>query len=268
MSKSYYAGRANLACTIFVPYDCSNNCPFCTSKWMYSKLDKNLDSILEHIKYINNCPVISEFVITGGEPIANLKILKTIIDKCEKKVFINTTLPLQDNILEVIDYINNEPKIKGINISRHMNFKFKDVADKNLISKITKPIRINSVISDKSKILSFIDEWKDYGMVNLRADYRKITPTTLKCIDEIDNLLLENYYYKGNTSCLVCNSEFFGDSEYTFCYHRGLENSSVVFETKVYVNDIIINPDGLISLDWNRKKDLEFEQAIKTNKIK
>ena len=31
----YVAGRTNLACTIFVPYDCDNNCPFCTSKWMY-----------------------------------------------------------------------------------------------------------------------------------------------------------------------------------------------------------------------------------------
>ena len=30
----YVAGRNNLACTIFVPFDCDNNCPFCTSKWM------------------------------------------------------------------------------------------------------------------------------------------------------------------------------------------------------------------------------------------
>ena len=37
----YVAGRNNLACTIFVPYDCDNNCPFCTSKWMYRECGGN-----------------------------------------------------------------------------------------------------------------------------------------------------------------------------------------------------------------------------------
>ena len=44
----YVAGRTNLACTIFVPYDCDNNCPFCTSKWMYRESGMKMD-----IEYYN-----------------------------------------------------------------------------------------------------------------------------------------------------------------------------------------------------------------------
>jgi hypothetical protein len=56
-------------------------------------------------------------------------------------------LPLVKNIDEVIEYINSEPKIKGINVSRHIWYTFSGVADLSLIERIKKPIRINTVIN-------------------------------------------------------------------------------------------------------------------------
>ena len=56
--KKYVSGRENLACTIFVPWDCSNNCPFCTSKEMYGRMkdDFNLEEIYEQLKINNKLP--------------------------------------------------------------------------------------------------------------------------------------------------------------------------------------------------------------------
>ena len=30
-------GRDNISATIFVPYDCTNKCKFCTTKYLYKK---------------------------------------------------------------------------------------------------------------------------------------------------------------------------------------------------------------------------------------
>lgn len=262
---NYLAGRSNLACTIFVPYDCNNHCPFCTSKLMYRDIQFNLEKVLERIKLVNACNAVTEYVITGGEPIANLDILKQIVSVCTKKVYINTTLPNQKDLNQVIRYINYENKIKGVSISRHMDFKFPNVADKDTIRTIKKPVRINTVISDIQKIESFINEWMDYGLINLREDYRKIDTTTLKSWTEVSKLLMSRYTYRGTNSCLVCNSEFFGDENYLICYHRGLEKSAIELDNKIYINDIIIHPDGNIYYDWDKKTSDDFINALNDN---
>lgn len=147
----YKVGRGNLACTIFVPFDCNNNCPFCTSKIMYKELGDNvsLEKILWLISLLNDNPNIKEYVITGGEPFANLEMLDKIIDCMEKPIYINTTLPRVSDkgIIDIINYINTKDKISGVNISRHIGFNFKGVASIDEIKCITKPIRINTVIN-------------------------------------------------------------------------------------------------------------------------
>lgn len=107
----YIKGRSNLSCTIFVPWDCKNRCKFCTSKGMYSERDKDMEAILAQIEKVNKNPLITEFVLTGGEPLSDLEKLKILIDKMEKTVYINTTFPVMDNREEVIEFINGNEKI-------------------------------------------------------------------------------------------------------------------------------------------------------------
>ena len=73
----YVVGRSNLALTIFVPYDCPNHCPFCTSKDDYKDTSTfSLDEIIKSIRNIAYLPQITDIVITGGEPFADLKSLQ------------------------------------------------------------------------------------------------------------------------------------------------------------------------------------------------
>ena len=267
----YYKGRDNLACTIFVPFKCGNNCPFCNTKQMYDNFkysDEYLQKILGWIDVINNNENVTEFVLTGGEPFFNLEITKQIVDRCQKKVFINTTLPNLKNIDEIIEYINNEDKIKGINISRHIGLNYNvAIADKETINKIAKEIRINCILKDeytKDQLLEYIDYWvTPYRLINFRADYRNVTTDTLKNRDKWSELFLSIFFWEYTSNCLVCNSEFYSDEEYkVICYHRGLEHSCVIYGERCYVNDILIDMYGNIYKDWDMIEDKNFNEWL------
>ena len=264
----FVVGRSNLACTIFVPFDCNNNCPFCTSKKMYKEMEGKLDieAIISLIKGLNSNYSIKEYVLTGGEPFANLEETKRLVDSMEKRCFVNTTLPMVENIDEVIDYINTCDKIHGINVSRHIGFNFKGVADIDTINRIKKPIRVNTVINKNfsfDKFKEFVKEWgSDNRMINLRADYTKLDTTSLKARDDIETMLSTEYMFNGAGGCLVCHSSTFIADNCFIQYHRGLMYSSVKMGEKTYVNDVIITPDGKMYKDWDMKDDKEFNTWI------
>lgn len=273
----YYKGRNNLSCTIFVPVKCENNCPFCNTNIMYDNFEYDeiyLNKILESIDIINKIDSITEFVITGGEPFINLDITKKIVDKCDKPVFINTSLPKLNNIDKIIDYINNEDKIKGINISRHIRYihdKFTE--DLTTINKIKKYVRINTIVYSHynfSEIKNFIDYYaSEYRLINLRADYRKINTNNLKSRDDIDEMLLKEYKYEYSSGCLVCFTEVFSDEDYKVIqYHRGMEHSSVIYNNRCYVNDIIIDIYGNIYKDWDMVDDKDFLKTLYNKNLK
>ena len=91
----YYSGRTNLAATIFVPVKCGNNCKFCNTNILYKDFEYNEEYLLNMLYAIdmcNNNDKINEFVITGGEPIMNLDILKTIIDRTKKIAMKNSSI--------------------------------------------------------------------------------------------------------------------------------------------------------------------------------
>lgn len=274
MAYNYISGRGNLSCTIFVPFDCSNNCPFCTSKAMYKDLKPNLKNIINIIKLLNFNTVIKEYVFTGGEPFSNLNDLNILLNECQKPVYINTTLPTntESSIDDIIDFINNHEHINGINISRHIGFNFNRIASIDDINRIKKPIRINTVINKNFNLNKFLEFVTVFGgdnrLINLRADYRNITNETLKCRDSIDNFLLENFNYHHSNSCMVCNSEFFysDDWKYTIMYHRGLQFSSFVVGNKKFVNDVIVTPDAKIYGDWDLTEDKDFNMWLFLNK--
>jgi len=270
----YIAGRNNFACTIFVPYDCDNFCPFCTSKRMYySDIEISLEKILQAIKIVNDCNVVSEFVITGGEPFANLSILKEIVEACGKTVYINTTLP-QKNLDAAIEFINTTDKISGVNISRqfgNLNKIYKFVASPEEILKLRKPIRINTLLVKNwmDRLDEFMNTWilNRHFLLNLREDYRYVTVENLKTRNEVVNYLATRFVYIGSSGCMVCNGETFvnPNTDQFIHYHRGIEHSCVRYENKTYINDLIIRPDGKVFDDWDWKVELD-EETIKNIK--
>ena len=263
---NFLVGRRNLACTIFVPFDCDNNCPFCTSKKMYKNIELCPEKIINVIHELNKNYDIVEYVLTGGEPFANLNETRKIINAMEKRCFINTTLPLVKNIDEIIDFINSEKKIQGINISRHIGHNFNNVAGIDIIEKISKPIRINTVINKNFSFDNFDGFVKKWGsnkrLINLRADYTKLDTTSLKMRDDVESFLAQKYLYSGSGGCLVCHSSTFEADNCVISYHRGLMYSSVKMGEKTYINDVIVTPDGNIYKDWDFKNDDEFNNWI------
>lgn len=265
----YRKGRTNLSATIFVPYDCQNNCKFCTSKKDYKDCNKfSLNNIVDKISLLNKNDMIVEYVITGGEPFANIEQLKQILAVAqEKTVYINSTLPL-NTLEESLKVINEYDCIRGINVSRHMGFDFKSVASIEDLDRINKPIRINTVIDNSFNKDLFVDFCNSYGKkkrdINLRADYRNITEDNLKTKDDISRFLMEQFDYISSEGCMVCNSEYYSvDDTYICTYHRGMEKSSVITKNdKCYVNDILIKQDGSIYKDWDCVYDSEFEKWV------
>lgn len=276
----YYKGRDNLACTIFVPFACGNNCPFCTSKDMYKDYkysESYLNEIIKWIRILNNSDTVSEFVLTGGEPLFNLEITRLLVSEMKKPVYINTTFPVvQGKLVDNLEFLSNE--VTGVNVSRHMGTLYNvAVVSNEVVKEIKNYVRINSLITTESvflvpdEIIKFIDYWADdYRMVNFRADYRKIKPNSLKNRDHISAFLLEHYKYEYANGCLVCNSEFYSDEKNkVICYHRGLESSCVTVGGRCYVNDIIIDIKGNVYNDWNMQcVDPEFVKWLKSTEKK
>lgn len=255
---NFCIGRNNLAATIFVPYDCKNNCPFCTSKEAYKCTDGfSGQAIINSIEKINKLPFIPDVVFTGGEPFANINGLKQLVSAVDdsKNVFINTTLPI-DTASEAIEFINNNKKIKGVNISRHTK-KYVQECEDRIIGLINKPVNINCVIStgiDPKVIEMVIKRWSTmpYLTIKLRADYRNITMANLKTIDDVVLKLEElGLKYLNSGGCLVCNDDVFSYNGQKISYHRGIECSSVKIGNTTVINDIIIDQRGKISYDWN-----------------
>ena len=128
--------------TIFAPYDCGNKCPFCVNKKEYqADATFDIDEVLDSIKKMDAITPNCDFVITGGEPFADLKSLDKIlslisginavhncIGNTGHKVFINTTLPIgKYQEMEIIDFINMHSKvITGLNVSRHIRNVYKE----------------------------------------------------------------------------------------------------------------------------------------------
>lgn len=270
----YILGRSNLALTIFVPYDCPNHCPFCTSKSEYKNKDNfSMEAILKSLKKVGNISYIKDIVITGGEPFADLEQLQCLLDECKKynkHIYINTTLPVKDNgeAFNIFTFIlKNQRIISGLNISRHMCIAT-NLEDDKLIKRIYEntnlPIRINSVLIDVKaelkRVKDFIDKYAPFvNSINFRGDYTKIkNQDDLRTLNHpLLNVLfdLPNLTYLNSGGCLVCNNNDFilsDANKYTYIsLHRGYEHSCVKKGRYYILNDIIIKQDGRILCDWD-----------------
>lgn len=290
--SEFVIGRSNIAVTVFVPWDCSNHCAFCSSKIEYQRkdgktLDEKMELIIKTIKKFNKTN-INEVVFTGGEPLADITKLQKLIDVVSKtkKIYINTTFPCVNRFQasKIATFINDNDKIKGISISRHQTT-FNDdekMFSKNILkdrwlSLIKKPVRINCVVNDSTNYEAFIRRFEnapDNVLINFRANYLNITQNNLVSFHEkgISELFkINKLEYLDTSGCSVCNTNKFkynytdGNKRYIL-YHRGINLSSIQLNSVCIVNDIIIKQTGDWYYDWDNKdtdKDNLYKKLLK-----
>ena len=266
----YISGRDNLAVTIYVPYDCPNNCPFCTSKKMYDEKKGSLYNICTAIGRLSNYYVpYKEVVITGGEPTANIELLRKMVSYIPngKRIFINTTV-LSKTYDEFVAYLLSPAgrRISGVNISRHaasydeeLNTLAHIVTDEQIefLAKII-PIRINCVLTPDTDKDAIISRWHGKNVeVSFRADFTTIhTDEELHSpYDKHATELANKYKYIGHTGCNVCDTLLFKNKNMSIRYHRGKEHTLITNNQEIEFNDIIIFPNGTISLDWDDNEE-------------
>ena len=188
MSNPYKTRTGGATVTIFVPYDCGNNCPFCINKKEYADMTGfSAEAICESIRTMDEITPYCDFVFTGGEPFANLQSLQVMLDAIPTthKVYINTTLPLLNGVTEddIVAFAEkNKGKITCINVSRHLVKYVKESGD-DLIARMPVPVRINCVLFrdyPKHQLVPYIERIQSLGRpIQFRFDYTDTTPENL-----------------------------------------------------------------------------------------
>ena len=273
---NFIIGRNNLALTIFVPFDCSNNCYFCTSKASYRTNPPNLEKVKEAIVdfFTNYRFPITDVVFTGGEPMENIPVLKDLIDliPSDKNVFINTSF-INKNTIEFCNLVNNEDKIKGISISRHCttyeeDYKLlRNICPDDFVTLFTKPVKINCVVGNlikEERISKIVERWRKLRvLLSFRKDF-----TTVKTDLELHNpydyvpreLIRLGYKYDNHTQCNVCDTTRFWNGSSLIQYHKGFEHTALEKDGMLEINDLIIFQDGRFAYDWSGCKEEVVEE--------
>jgi len=265
--------------TIFAPYDCKNNCPFCVNKKEYKENPSfDLEAVKESMALMNEITPDCDFVITGGEPLASMTAFLQLVHQVQRfneagahhKLFVNTTLPVEEKDVQILNKYANV--ITGFNISRHIGGYIKE-NDKEIVNKLRIPVRINCVLykkEDVDGVPRFIDKWSDYP-IQFREDYSGIYPYNVHHSSDIFDKFCEKFpfEYEGFEPQLKKDT-FRWSLEIApdIYYHRTACFSTVwTKDGHEIVNDVIIDPRGEILSDWNgygeKLKVLDYYDAMK-----
>ena len=280
--------------TVFAPYDCGNNCPFCVNKKEYKENPNfDIDAVCRSIGMMHEITPHCDYVITGGEPLAELDAFDRILNAVPEghKLFLNTTLPAQKvSIEELAAFLNaRKDKITEINCSRHIR-KYVDESDDSIFDMLEIPVRINCVLFKAEEgmgalsTLTRFEKRRSIEGVQFRENYRTTTKENLYLFNEEERTfecVLESLcgrktdpesYFKEH---VVSQNDFRWncaiplDSKLKISYHRTLPYSTLVLDDgSMEINDIIINPRGLILNDWNeygQVLDLKLYRAAFTD---
>ena len=275
MTHNPYKTRAGGATvTVFVPYDCNNNCPFCINKPEYADCTGfSAERICESIRAMDALTPRCDFVFTGGEPLADLDALDKML-ACvpgTHRVFINTTLPVSRRYSEdeLVAFLNShKDKLTCINVSRHL-LPFVEERNDSIFTRLEVPARVNCVLfgdHSPARLRPFLDRFAAVNMpIQFRSDYTKTTPENL--YDETDDTILRDLRTILTPTALWgcrirCNYEF-SDGGHTVSYHKTLPYSTVT-ETDAegrtwdILYDILIKQTGELHSDWTGVK-LDYE---------
>ena len=266
MDHPYKTRAGGATVTVFVPYDCRNNCPFCVNKQEYANCTGfSVEKIIESIGIVNSITPECDMVFTGGEPFANLNSLQRMLDAVPgtHKVYINTTFPVQPGCSaeEMLAFTEkNKDKITCINVSRHVDPYVEESPDE-IVGKIATPKRINCVLyrdypSDKLK--DFAERWRKYNIpIQFRYDYTETTPDNLyeEENDPILQDLRRQFTYMGLDGCRMRNGFHFLYRDLHMTYHKTLPYSTIVETDENGVTydilyDILIKQTGELHSDW------------------
>ena len=266
MDHPYKTRAGGATVTVFVPYDCRNNCPFCVNKQEYANCTGfSVEKIIESIGIVNSITPECDVVFTGGEPFANLNSLQRMLDAVPgtHKVYINTTFPVQPGCSaeEMLAFTEkNKDKITCINVSRHVDPYVEESPDE-IVGKIATPKRINCVLyrdypSDKLK--DFAERWRKYNIpIQFRYDYTETTPENLyeEENDPILQDLRRQFTYMGLDGCRMRNGFHFLFRDLHMTYHKTLPYSTIVETDENGVTydilyDILIKQTGELHSDW------------------
>ncbi|MDD5833174.1 MAG: 4Fe-4S cluster-binding domain-containing protein [Clostridiales bacterium] len=275
----YKTREGGATVTVFVPYDCKNHCPFCINKEEYGDMTGfSLEKICESIRLMNSITPYCDFVFTGGEPMANLESLQTMLDCIPDthRIFINTTFPVQQDYSadDMIAFTErNKDKVTCFNISRHL-VKYVEESPDEVLSRIAAKKRVNCVLYKKypkEQLTAYADRFVKYGIpVQFRFDYTDTTPENLY-EQEADPVLqdLKHYFtYKGLDGCRMRNGFHFEYKGLHMTYHKTLPYSTIIEKgddgiTYAILYDIIIKQNGDIHSDWTGvKMDIDAYKKV------
>ena len=279
MSNPYKTRAGGATVTIFVPYDCGNNCPFCINKKEYADMTGfSAEAICESIRIMDEITPYCDFVFTGGEPFANLQSLQVMLDAIPRthKVYINTTLPLLNGVTEddIVAFAEkNKDKISCINVSRHLVKYVKESGDE-LIARMPVPVRINCVLFrdyPKDRLVPYIERIQALGRpIQFRFDYTDTTPENLydREHDMIYQDLCKVARYTGLDGCRMRCGFHFDYNGLELTYHKTLPYSTIVETgedgvTYDILYDILIKQTGELHSDWTGVKlDVEAYRKV------
>ena len=266
MANPYKTREGGATVTVFVPYDCHNNCPFCINKQEYADMSGfSLEKICASIERLDAITPRCDFVFTGGEPMANLDSLQIMLDKipATHRIFINTTLPVfpdqtEEDILRFFE--RNKDKVTCVNISRHMQHYVQESPDE-LIARLPVKARVNCVLYKKypaEQLPAFVERWKGKGVsIQFRYDYTDTTPENLYRTedDAILHDLKRFFTYRGLDGSRMRNGYHFEHDGVEITYHRTLPYSTIVETgddgvTYDILYDVLIKQNGDIHSDW------------------
>lgn len=268
MKHPYKTRTGGATVTIFVPYDCRNNCPFCINKGEYANLDGfSAEKICESIQRMHAITPACDFVFTGGEPLANLESLQTMLDQIptSHKVYINTTLPVSEHQSEadILDFLTrNQDKITCLNVSRHMQ-KYVVESNDDLLARLPIPFRVNCVLYKDypvQDLIPYLERFRKVGAsIQFRFDYTATTPENL--YEEDSDKILQDLKgiarYTGLDGCRMRCGFHFDYNGMDLTYHKTLPYSTIVETdpadgvTYDILYDILIKQTGAIHSDWD-----------------
>lgn len=269
MSNPYKTREGGATVTVFVPYDCRNNCPFCVNKEEYSDTTGfSLEKICESIKIMDEITPECDFVFTGGEPFSNLESLQKLLDQvpATHKVYINTTFPVfadqpGEAMIEFCE--RNKDKVTCINISRHL-VKYVEESPDELLAQIPVNTRVNCVLYKDyptGRLMNYVERFEKYGIpIQFRFDYTDTTPENLyeEEHDKILHDLKDLFTYTGLDGCRMRCGYHFDYNGLEMTYHKTLPYSTIVETddngvTYDILYDILIKQNGDIHGDWDGK---------------